>query len=250
MQRKTDLSGHPCRNGFTLIELLVVIAIIAILAAILFPVFAQARAQARKTSCISNMKQQGTAYAMYQQDYDESMLLEWADWETWIPSYYDATDSPSGGWCNWGWDAKLQPYIKNRKLFICPSDNFLLGTANAWGAGRWQGDDNSYGLNQEILFSWQWSPVDNQNRRKPHTMAYFGKPAMTILIGETKNWHRVDYAWGGTYPWIENRDEMFMCDTLRHSDGADYTFMDGHAKWLRPDATLQPSPDHNMWAPN
>ena len=71
------LSRHRQREGFTLIELLVVIAIIAILAAILFPVFAQAREKARQTSCTSNLKQQGTAMMMYAQDYDESYPSNW-----------------------------------------------------------------------------------------------------------------------------------------------------------------------------
>src|SRR5262249_53889950 len=92
------------RRAFTLIELLVVIAIIAILAAILFPVFAQAREKARAISCISNGRQVGTALAMYTQDYDECLPLN---------SHSGATAS---------WVEAAQPYIKNRLLYRCPSD--------------------------------------------------------------------------------------------------------------------------------
>ncbi|MBD3292214.1 MAG: prepilin-type N-terminal cleavage/methylation domain-containing protein, partial [Armatimonadia bacterium] len=94
------------RRGFTLIELLVVIAIIAILAAILFPVFARAREKARQTSCLSNSKQIGTALMMYVQDYDET-----------LPGYYNP-DLP--GEAN-QWYEVIEPYVKNEQIFICPS---------------------------------------------------------------------------------------------------------------------------------
>jgi prepilin-type N-terminal cleavage/methylation domain-containing protein len=104
------------RNGFTLIELLVVIAIIAILAAILFPVFAQAREKARMTGCLSNTKQIGLAHNMYIQDYDETFV-----WNPW-------PGGPGGApWCgnpdqpNLIWTGALMPYVKNKGLFQCPS---------------------------------------------------------------------------------------------------------------------------------
>jgi prepilin-type N-terminal cleavage/methylation domain-containing protein len=93
------------KHAFTLIELLVVIAIIAILAAILFPVFAQARENARAISCMSNAKQLGTAAYMYTQDYDEQI----------VPATNYSTDPPLI------WASVLQPYIKNEGIFICPS---------------------------------------------------------------------------------------------------------------------------------
>lgn len=100
------------RSGFTLIELLVVIAIIAILAAILFPVFAQAREKARQTSCLSNMKQIGIALMMYTQDYDETFCPPLSG----IP---DSTDPLNK--CN-TWDRLAQPYMKNVGVLACPSD--------------------------------------------------------------------------------------------------------------------------------
>ena len=102
--------------GFTLIELLVVIAIIAILAAILFPVFAQARAKARQTSCLSNMKQIGTATMMYAQDYDESVGRKW-----------------------WDWHVDLEPYVKNDGVFTCPSSSAPKPVRRNFTAGTFSG---------------------------------------------------------------------------------------------------------------
>src|SRR5260221_10321275 len=100
------LRRHRQRAGFTLIELLVVIAIIAILAAILFPVFAQAREKARQTTCASNLRQQGMAAVMYAQDYDTRYVPWWGD----------------GVARGLGWSSILMPYAKNEQLFTCPSD--------------------------------------------------------------------------------------------------------------------------------
>lgn len=102
------------RQGFTLIELLVVIAIIAILAAILFPVFAQAREKARQTSCLSNLKQQGTATYMYTQDYDETFPLA---------LYIGNTGSGPCGFVSYH---ALIPYQKNAQVQVCPSDSTPL----------------------------------------------------------------------------------------------------------------------------
>jgi prepilin-type N-terminal cleavage/methylation domain-containing protein/prepilin-type processing-associated H-X9-DG protein len=99
------------KRAFTLIELLVVIAIIAILAAILFPVFARAREKARQTSCLSNMKQMGTASMMYVQDYDERFPL----------SYYQTVNA-AGQPCYFTFLAAVEPYVKNRQIYQCPSE--------------------------------------------------------------------------------------------------------------------------------
>ena len=99
------------KRGFTLIELLVVIAIIAILAAILFPVFARAREKARQASCQSNLKQVTLGYLMYAQDYDE-----------WFPGFL--TGSTTG--TRYAWYDVIQPYIKNRQVYICPSSLLYL----------------------------------------------------------------------------------------------------------------------------
>ena len=104
--------------GFTLIELLVVIAIIAMLAAILFPVFAQAREQARKTQCLAHAKQMGTALTMYRQDWDSRGPF--GGWEAGPQGQVD-TNGPTSKFFE-DWQFTLQPYLKNAQMFRCPSD--------------------------------------------------------------------------------------------------------------------------------
>lgn len=124
-------------KAFTLIELLVVIAIIAILAAILFPVFAQAREKARQISCISNMKELTLANLMYVQDYDESFCNE-------------GVAGPSNGW-GWQmtWQVEVQPYIKNYDIFRCPDDSHYTPT--------WSGPSYSYPANGNFCWKGQWN---------------------------------------------------------------------------------------------
>jgi prepilin-type N-terminal cleavage/methylation domain-containing protein/prepilin-type processing-associated H-X9-DG protein len=122
------MNHHRSRKGFTLIELLVVIAIIAILAAILFPVFAQAREKARQSSCQSNLKQIGTAIKMYVQDYDEQGL-----------QYWYTSGGPGGTFPNWM--EMVLPYSKNDKVFMCPSapvdpNSYVTPTDCSGGTGR------------------------------------------------------------------------------------------------------------------
>ena len=122
----------PRSRGFTLIELLVVIAVIAILAAILFPVFAQAREKARQAACMSNLRQIGTALTMYEQDYDER-LPDRRDLKTSLPGGYKPwkswpTSDPRSGWAA----IVLNAYVKNDQIWACPSAaGFFNGTVQA-----------------------------------------------------------------------------------------------------------------------
>lgn len=129
MHRRSFRDRAP-RSGFTLIELLVVIAIIAILASILFPVFAQAREKARAITCISNMKQLGLGLTMYVSDYDETMPV----------MNMLSTPINGGGRREVGYDQQLLPYVKNEQVYTCPSDflarGFDLGRCNDGALAR------------------------------------------------------------------------------------------------------------------
>jgi prepilin-type N-terminal cleavage/methylation domain-containing protein len=152
------------RKAFTLIELLVVIAIIAILAAILFPVFAQARESARMTSCLSNMKQIGLALRMYTTDYDET-----------FPNIYQGWGAPAAGSNEgWMWKNAVQPYIKNKGIWTCPSNP--VGTPSAPGIlppdsnDQWRDNAKGYVMEPDKIMpqsyamnagATTWCPVDD-----------------------------------------------------------------------------------------
>jgi prepilin-type N-terminal cleavage/methylation domain-containing protein/prepilin-type processing-associated H-X9-DG protein len=119
-------------RGFTLIELLVVIAIIAILAAILFPVFAKAREKARQSSCLSNLKQIGIGTQMYAQDYDQLMIC----------AYYYVV-----GGTSYRWQEAVQPYLKNAQVLVCPSVPGYVYTSGAYSIPI------SYGINCTTFYA-------------------------------------------------------------------------------------------------
>jgi prepilin-type N-terminal cleavage/methylation domain-containing protein/prepilin-type processing-associated H-X9-DG protein len=189
------------KKAFTLIELLVVIAIIAILAAILFPVFAKARESARKASCMNNLKQIGTGFQMYAQDYDEI--------------YPDRSAAPYG---HFGY--AVQPYIKNFAVFACPSNpsnKTLLGTPFEYAPNR---VTQSYGANSWIM---------NGARR----MSEIDAAADRIMLSEHYNNGHNDYAgnwWGvGTY-----RD----VGALPHNGTWNILYFDSHVKSMKPTSTV------------
>ena len=189
------------KRGFTLIELLVVIAIIAILAAILFPVFAQAREKARQTSCLSNMKQLGTAITLYTDDYDETTISA------------DEVANPQSGYAQCAWYEKLYPYVKNESCFICPSmkkDDTFIKTG--------------YLLNG--LFA------------HGYTINTYIYPAQQIALAERqKNFADEDYHVLDE-DWLEE-DPHSAVAYDRHNGGANYTFADGHAKYYKWEMTLE-----------
>jgi len=253
--------SKPRKTGFTLIELLVVIAIIAILAAILFPVFQKVRENARRTACISNMKQIGIASIQYTQDYDEK---------------YIAGCGPFGKGA--GWAGQLYPFIKSAAVFRCPDESSSL-----------PGTPSSYGLNS------QFSPY-NVAGTGPNgiSLAKISSPAKSVLFfevtnsgyydvtapigapgtyssdeepanqggsaagyglgnnfdltgfntayrnsgysGRDNNGGEVKYATGFLRNSVNNANGNFVDATGRHNGGAVYLMADGHAKFLRPNS--------------
>jgi len=189
------------KSAFTLIELLVVIAIIAILAAILFPVFARARENARRASCMNNLKQIGLGMMMYVQDYDEKYP---------IASYHESSDLlsyPSGAISTANWIVRMYPYVKSVQVFNCPSSS---GTP--WKGGTDASTTVSYGANIRIL------PADIP----PTALASIEKPSETLLLADST----------GTNPYVIYETYIasrYMID--RHLDGANIVYADGHVKW-------------------
>ncbi len=222
------------RRGFTLIELLVVIAIIAILAAILFPVFARAREKARQTSCLSAHKQVGLGLMMYAQDYDETLpFIE----NCGAPSAVYATAQPQG---------KIDPYCKNAQIWQCPSAS--TGTTVTYDAstntannGSWyfppsfDGILISIGCNQTVLGGLNCNGAPGGIRK----LASLKTPADLIAFSDSAAFSSCGCA-GGIYPErCCGFDGLVGTDAdARHNGGNNYTFFDGHAKWLSAGAML------------
>jgi prepilin-type N-terminal cleavage/methylation domain-containing protein/prepilin-type processing-associated H-X9-DG protein len=218
------------KRGFTLIELLVVIAIIAILAAILFPVFARARENARRASCQSNLKQIGIGLAQYVQDYDER-----------LPVYGNTSysgENPNGGSDSQSsWRQKTQPYIKSTQVFQCPSNTNNKTQADA-ASTSYPAINQSYLINSNIYASYiAVSPPSG-----------LGLPISTIQESST----RIAVMEG---PGKDNFTGSFY-DTLYcsaayagrgfsgHLQTMNVLYMDGHVKAMRPASTVTPI---NQW---
>ncbi len=190
------------RRGFTLIELLVVIAIIAILAAILFPVFARAREKARQTSCLSNLKQIGLALQMYAQDYDDTLPRS---------AMYTEPSAvlPEGGPDYWF--EQIYPYVNNAQIFACPSESF-----NGISSGG-----------VEVTHEDWPSGVNYTYNLRAHELALgeVNNPAaFLVAVDGTNNYFR-----------LRRHDEAdttnYLWDLERHNGGWNAAFADGHAKW-------------------
>jgi len=208
-----NFSNNLKSKGFTLIELLVVIAIIAILAAILFPVFAQAREKARATACLSNTKQLALGFQMYADDYDEMFPASAGS------DSYASSTGVSGAWNHQSGSIMLQldPYIKSEKIFTCPS-------AAKWAIGSYAGDNTwkykSYMFNGGIF----------DYAKGTQSIGAIARPSEIILNIETSGqephnrmvpfWYLNNLHWWSSTNYISNR----------HNDGFNAAFADGHAK--------------------
>lgn len=262
MENRTITIGKA--RAFTLIELLVVIAIIAILAAILFPVFAQAREKARMASCLNNTKQMGLAMAQYVQDYDETIVCN--SWDTpYIPT--TNTDSRSAVYpavSQWMW--RLMPYIQSRAIFVCPSDPDPKSGWSGYDGSTSPGCSNAWGIPTEISYAPNtilvgYGGTENSggclgasswaNDYPVRTMADVPSPASTYMFGDygrefmdswnvnalrAANYTRVfneDPPGGGAQrdndePW---KTRFTQANVFRHQGGQNMTFADGHAKF-------------------
>jgi prepilin-type N-terminal cleavage/methylation domain-containing protein/prepilin-type processing-associated H-X9-DG protein len=201
------------RNGFTLIELLVVIAIIAILAAILFPVFAQAREKARGIACLSNLKQAGLAYAMYTQDYDETTPLQ---------------RSPTDGY----WYFLIQPYVKNWNLMLCPDRSLTTTKTGSKYPPSLNGRLLGYGYNDGWVSDSGFGLTSQQpNGDRPgKSIAAITYPADCVAFGDTYDTPGYSIAMDNIF---SGDDGPGSTRQIRHNANLNYAFVDGHAKIIK-----------------
>jgi prepilin-type N-terminal cleavage/methylation domain-containing protein/prepilin-type processing-associated H-X9-DG protein len=283
-------------NAFTLIELLVVIAIIAILAAILSPVFAQAREKSRQISCISNQKQLGMAARMYMEDYEGEMFHHHEGWVLDDGTQLDNLPSTPDG-CRGGgvgnshaekpWIIFLQPYLKNRNVGFCPSDGTprsqKLTTSLVDFNGAIESTEQALPANSELAIAEQDNKTITSyllNSIFTHKSCRYavegvlsgfatdaalaGLENPNIILFSERNTEAMnaldnpeygsigqdDYdTWAGEAALVQWGEGRYASQGWirynRHNGGANYTYADGHAKWLRwGKARLDQYPDH------
>lgn len=283
-----NLQNKHCRaSGFTLVEILVVIAVIAILAAMLFPVFARARENARRTSCLSNLKQIGLGVAQYQQDYDEYFPL--GTQEDW----------------NNGWPTTVQPYINSIQVFRCPNDDanvlapdWIVDVAADGTVSYWAGVPISYAANGYMTCTGNCDSADAGRllgvmqmvqegavvdgawwiKDNPRHLSQIQNPAQTILLSEK---HNRDSAQANGFSVVSSFGPNLLFTgvsdwefygpgaipdgtraaanypngpagsvSANHLETANFLFCDGHAKAMHPAATNPDPlnrPQENMW---
>lgn len=228
MERYTKSRRYRQKRGFTLIELLVVIAIIAILAAILFPVFARTRENARRTSCLSNLKQLGLGILQYTQDYDEK-----------LPGVRKL-NAPTAYW-----GILIQPYVKSTQVFICPNGAPHSATST--------GEYSSYGYNyilgidattvvslaaiansaETVMIGDSWAHLPAPNDLLGYAILY--SPNSSNLSSYPSWWRKVQ----GSGP------QYIGTLTQQHFNGANVAYADGHAKWSQLPGPL--TNDNTLW---
>ena len=209
------------RAAFTLIELLVVIAIIAILAAILFPVFAQARENARKTVCVSNEKQIGTATALYYHDYDERFCAQ----------PVEASAIQEAGGDSWNYYNALFPYLKNKQVWLCPDD-----VANTNPVLKVEPPNMGYHFNGNII-------MGSVSMPKAAMLAEIQAPSNLVLMRESGVGTVYNRAYLRPYPgqcddtigWTPPPGSQ---NRFPHRNGINLLITDTHVKWYLPSSSL------------
>lgn len=219
-------------HAFTLIELLVVIAIISILAAILFPVFAQAREKARQTGCLSNMKQIGTAALMYAQDYDERVPRNWYG-----EMGFEATTAPGDTPERYKWMDVLQPYVKNTQIFTCSSASALVYVPRTTlKGGQTTIKYGSYAYNR----AYGGFDLDTDTTPAGKSLAQFALPSETVWFAETVGGGPYDF----DFRWPDVASNPLVTSTSprklalgpaeyvieRHQGRTNVLWCDGHVK--------------------
>jgi prepilin-type N-terminal cleavage/methylation domain-containing protein/prepilin-type processing-associated H-X9-DG protein len=243
------------KRAFTLIELLVVIAIIAILAAILFPVFAQAKLAAKKTNDLSQLKQLDLASLMYSGDYDDqAMAFPYAGtWSTSCPGCGSNTVFTNGQMGLW-WSDRLMPYVKNKGIFANPSNNDTLYVDKGyWKPGATSATDTVTSDFYRVTYTYnEFVAHQDSNPLTPGSasMTGIGDPAGTVLLGPSDNWfNRSSCQTNGTgnsvdLEWDVSQNgwgyELWGADNVGSNlnnagfnGGANFSFCDGHAKYAK-----------------
>jgi prepilin-type N-terminal cleavage/methylation domain-containing protein/prepilin-type processing-associated H-X9-DG protein len=227
-KRSTPPRGETKRTGFTLIELLVVIAIIAILAAILFPVFARARENARRASCQSNQKQIALGMHQYIQDYDDRFPVYIAVGDACNPTCYPA---------------QLEPYVKSQQIYKCPSYGAVGNGADQFGTHQ----ATQYGIPTGGAGTIPGKPSNHPNELTstdypaltPCSQAEISETARTWMIVETKDatYNYPPYNYGNWSPYFGPFDTQpegrASFRDQAHFDGSNVAFVDGHVKWIK-----------------
>lgn len=260
------------KKGFTLIELLVVIAIIAILAAILFPVFAKARDKARQATCLSNTKQLTLALLMYADDNDETLAPGYSSSGT-GPGNAVPNANGSDGWpMATIWPSSILSYVKSTKIFHCPNDNqgrdgySYAATDEPTGGAMlgWYSWDSSSGQLGSIddavnttLFLCQpinaQSPAFNDILTGAATVRNFIDDLFPAFVGRNQNVFNSMQSWKGSTGIVTESSNFFWMngDYFNlgpvHNGGSNYGYVDGHAKWNTLSRTLAPV---NQWTKN
>ena len=255
---KNNTSNSRTHKGFTLIELLVVIAIIAILASILFPVFARARENARRASCMSNVKQLSLAVLMYLQDYDDTYPTVLVRTPNLTSDQY-----PGGKWTNGNtlyWPQTLYPYHKSLQVFFCPS-GIMVGQYPSSG---------NYGANSLIFNDDQTNPASTTVVRMASVVA----PASTYMLMDSGTYRiyvsdaadpRGNYSYTPGIGKVmgkecsDTRNSVTIPDVScedfksgRHFGGVNVGFADGHVKWLKTEVVHNQAirSDYGAWNPS